>query len=361
MKKYLLLLSCFGLVLWSGCKDNDTAPETPASYDATPYTMNFYDLPVVDFPADNKPTVQGVKLGRMLFYEKMLSKDASQACASCHAQGNAFSDTSRFSIGVEKLPGKRQAMAIFNMLYHKKGFFWDGRAPLLRDQALKPIQDPLEMNETLPNMIAKLAASKNYRDQFIRAFGSDTISSERVALALEQFMFSIVSGNAKYDQVKRGTAQFTAEEERGYNLFFTEFDPSGKKKGAECFHCHAGANFGSGDYANNALDSDADIKDEGRAKVTEKAADKAKFKVPSLRNIAVTAPYMHDGRFKSLEEVIEHYNSGAKKSSTVDFLMQYNLQPGGLQLSTQDKQDLLAFLKTLSDPSYLNNEAYKAP
>lgn len=352
---------CFFLLALStlGCKKDPV--EQPAVYDSTPYTLEYRDFPDPELPSDNLPTKAGVQLGRMLFYEKLMSKDGSMSCADCHRQAQAFSDSLQFSIGVEKMPGKRQAMAVENLAWHKHGMFWDGRAPLVRDQALKPIQDPLEMNETLDNVVAKLQNQKQYRDQFIRAFGSDLITSDKIGLAIEQFEFTMISNNAKYDQWKRGQATLTDSEERGRKLFFTEFDPIGQKKGGECFHCHGGFNFTNDDYMNNGLDADADQKDAGRMKVTNDPNDKAKFKVPSLRNVALTAPYMHDGRFKTLEEVIDHYNTGAKNSSTVEFLLQYNLQPGGLTLNAQDKADLIAFLKTLTDSGFLTDASFQSP
>ena len=314
-----------------------------------------------DLPADNALTVQGVELGRMLFYEKMLSRDGSQACADCHRQPDGFSDSTRFSIGVEGLPGLRQAMPVFNMAWHSNAFFWDGRAPLLRDQALKPIQDPLEMNETLPNVVAKLSGSAMYRDQFIRAFGSDEITPEKMALAMEQFMLSIVSYNSKYDRYLAGTEQLTDSELRGLELFQTEYNPFFPDfSGADCAHCHGGANFENDQYMNNGLDTDAGITDIGQEKVTGQPEDRAKFKVPSLRNVAVTGPYMHDGRFQTLEEVIDHYNSGIQTSSTADPTV-LNTKDTGLFLDDQDKQDLINFLKTLTDDTFLNEARYKSP
>lgn len=357
MKKYLLLLLI--IPVFQACNPDPADP--PATYDPTPFELKVGNFPTPDLPADNKLTVAGVQLGRMLFYEKKLSKDGSQACADCHLQEDAFSDIRQFSIGVEGLPGKRQAMAVMNLAWHQNGLFWDGRAPKVRDQALKPIQDPLEMNETLDNAVAKLKADKQYTDQFIRAFGDAEVTSERMALAMEQFMLTMVSNNAKYDKVLRGEATFTEAEQRGKDLFFKEFNPATKEKGGECFHCHAGHNFTNDKYMNNGLDTEAGITDPGRQQVTNKPLDRGKFKVPSLRNIEFTAPYMHDGRFATLEAVLDHYNTGVKQSSTVEFLLQYNMQPGGLQLSAQDKSDILAFLKTLSDPDFLSNPAYKKP
>lgn len=358
MKKIFLTLPIITAFFFA-C--NPDPVDEPAVYDPTPVTVNLRDFPDPEFPTDNKPTVAGVQLGRMLFYEKLLSKDGSQSCADCHRQPDAFSDTLQFSIGVEKMNGKRQAMPVMNLAWHKNGMFWDGRAPLVRDQALKPIQDPLEMNETLANVVSKLSAEKKYTDQFIRAFGDAAVTEERIGKAIEQFEFTMISNNSKYDKWKRGETTLTESEERGRVLFFSEYDPFGTEKGAECFHCHAGFNFTNDEYMNNGLDGDVDQKDEGRMKVTNDQTDKAKFKTPSLRNIARTAPFMHDGRFKTLEEVIGHYDTGVKNSGTVDFLLQYNLQPGGLALTTQDKSDLVAFLKTLTDTDFLTNSAFTSP
>jgi len=335
-------------------------PEVLPEYDSTAFNFDYGIFPNPHLPEDNALTVEKVKLGRMLFYDEILSKDEIQSCADCHLQVDGFSDIRRFSLGVEDLPGKRQAMAVFNMAWHNNGFFWDGRAPLLRDQALMPIQDPLEMNETLENVVAKLQNEKDYRFQFARAFEDPAITDEKMALAMEAFMFTIVSNNSKFDQFLLDQYAFTASEQRGYDLFFTEFDPNGSEKGGECFHCHAGINFTNNKYMNNGLDVDEDFADEGYYATTGLPEDMARFKVPSLRNIANSAPYMHDGRFETLEEVIDHYNTGVKESSTIDEIMQFNLDPG-LDLSEQDKADLVAFLKALSDETFLNNPDYTDP
>ena len=359
MKKLILFYIVINFVFISACEQNE--PEILPVLDSTPYVLKIGDFPTQDLPADNPLTIAGVQLGRMLFYEKKLSKDLSQSCADCHQQKDAFSDIRRFSVGVDKLEGDRQAMAVMNLAWHNNGLFWDGRAATVRDQSLGPIQNPIEMHETLPSVVAKLSADKKYKDQFIRAFGSDSITPLKMSLAMEQFMFTMVSTESKYDKYLRSEASLSASEERGRKLFFTEFDPTNKLRGAECFHCHANANFTNDDYMNNGLDNDSQFKDLGRYKVTNLDKDKARFKVPSLRNIEHTAPYMHDGRFATLEEVIDHYNSGVKNSKTVDQLMQYNLQPGGLKLTSDEKADLIAFLKTLSDPNFLTNAAFKTP
>ena len=360
MKNLLPILIGLTIVITAfGCKKDE--PETVIELDDTPYVLEYGNLPAPSIPTDNTLTNQGVQLGRMLFYEKLLSKDATQACASCHRQHDGFSDTARLSIGVEMLPGKRQAMPVFNMGWHSNDFFWDGRANLLRDQALLPIQDELEMNETLESVIAKLSAQQIYKDQFSRTFGSPEITSEKMALAMEQFMLSIVSFDSKYDRYINGEIELTASEERGRILYETEYNPFfPDNSGADCVHCHGGANFENDQYMNNGLDTDASITDLGREEVTGLISDRAKFKVPSLRNIELTAPYMHDGRFQTLEEVIDHYNTGIKTSASVDPAI-LNTQSTGLLLTEQDKIDLVNFLKTLTDQSFINNPDYSDP
>ncbi len=343
------------------CKKNEP-DNSDVKYDTTPYVLNHGDFDAPIISPDNTLTVEGVKLGRMLFYEKRMSKDGSQACAGCHRQEHAFSDTTRFSIGVEGLPGKRQAMAVFNMAWHTNEFFWDGRAHLLRDQSLMPIQDPLEMNETLENVVTKLSSVQAYKDQFVRAFGSDEITSEKMSLAMEQFMNSIVSVNSKYDRYLRGEETYTASEERGKVLFFAEFNPGFPNiSGADCGHCHTGRTFENDLYMNNGLDTDGNFADEGRKKVTKDANDLGKFKVTSLLNIDLTGPYMHDGRFKTLEEVVDHYNNDIQPSATVDPALEYTRVSGGLQLTAQDKVDLVAFLKTLTDHDMISNPEFSDP
>ncbi len=354
------LSALFFIFILCSCTE-DAQPIIEAKYDSTAYVMNIGLLSPPYIADDNELTQQGVRLGKMLFYETRLSKDGTQACASCHRQEHAFTDTARFSIGVEGLMGKRQAMTIFNMAWNTNEFFWDGRAHLLRDQSLLPIQDELEMNETLENVISKLAEDTMYTNQFKRAFGSKEITSEKMSLAMEQFMNSIVSVDSKYDRFLKGTASLTASEERGRELFFGEYNPGFPElSGADCAHCHEGKNFENDSYINNGLDTDAEITDIGREDVTGLEEDNAKFKVTSLRNIEVTAPYMHDGRFNTLREVIDHYNDGIKVSTTLDPALEYTTYTG-LMLTEQDKDDLIAFLKTLTDETMLTNPEYADP
>jgi len=327
--------------------------------DTTPYELEFGALPNPGIPADNPMTEQGVKLGRMLFYETRLSGDNTMSCASCHRQEHAFSDTSRFSVGIHGLPGKRQAMSTVNMLWNLNTYFWDGRAPLLRDQSLMPIEDELEMAETLDRAIKKLAADTMYTHQFLRAFGTHQPTEHLVSLALEQFMHSIVSHRSKYDKYLAGEAVLTEEEERGRELFFTEYNPFfPDDSGADCAHCHSGKNFDSPTFHNNGTDSlNTDM---GLYNVTGDPKDIGLMKTVTLRNIALTPPYMHDGRFSTLEEVVRHYNTGIQSSPTLDAALESTLETG-LRLTQQDISDLTAFLHTLTDEELLLDQRYSSP
>ncbi len=363
MNKYIL--GVFTLLLGAfiySCKKEEVKG-TMVQYNDTPYQLQFVNntLPITNLPTDNPFTVEKVMLGRMLFYNKNLSSDGTVSCASCHHQENAFSDINKFSVGVNGGTGDRQAMAIFNMAWHENEFFWDGRAHLLRDQSLGPIENPLEMNESLDNVIKKLYADEKMKNQFIRAFGSNEITSLKMSLAMENFMMSIISDDSKYDRYLAGLLQLSPSEERGRILFFGEYNEFFPDiSGADCAHCHAGNNFENDLYMNNGLDEDAQFIDFGRELVTDLAADRAKFKVTSLRNIAVTPPYMHDGRFETLEEVVDHYNSDVRTSSTVNLAL-LGTTSTGLMLDEEEKKDLINFLKTLTDYTLLSNPEYSDP
>ncbi len=325
----------------------NTHPLTPAM------TQRF---PQVKLPADNPLTQEGVALGRQLFHDTRLSSNGTQSCASCHEQTHAFADARRFSLGALQQVGKRNAMPLFNLAW-QQGFFWDGRAATLREQVLMPIQDTNEMNETLENVITKLSADAGSTAAFHRAFGSAEITPERIAKALEQFLLTLISQESRFDRAARKVAELTESEKRGLQLFVTEFDPKRGLRGADCFHCHGGTLFMSQTFANNGLELAAD--DIGRMAVTKNAADHGKFKTPSLRNIARTAPYMHDGRFATLEEVVEHYNSGVRRSVTLDPNLAKHPE-AGMQLTAQEKADLVAFLKTLTDETFTGPESATA-
>lgn len=359
--KYLILSVLVSSVVVIACKKTVTG--TLASYDDSPYALNIVNntLPAPNLPSDNPMTKAKVELGRMLFYEKSMSSDGTVSCASCHHQETGFSDPNQFSIGVGGATGGRQAMGIINMAWNENEFFWDGRAHFLRDQSLGPIENPLEMNETLENVILKLNSNQLIKQQFIRAFGSPEITSEKMSLAMENFMMALVSDNSKYDRYLIGEAVLTASEERGRALFFEEYNEFFPElSGADCAHCHSGANFENDLYMNNGLDLTSQFVDFGREDATADPMDRAKFKVPTLRNIEVTAPYMHDGRFQTLEEVVNHYDHGIKNSTTIDPAV-LATSSTGLMLNEQDKIDLVNFMKTLTDYTFLNNPAFSDP
>jgi cytochrome c peroxidase len=238
--------------------------------------------------------------------------------------------------------GDRNSMPLFNLAW-KREFFWDGCAPSLREQVLMPIADHREMDESLENVSKKLTKSPCYARLFGAAFRSEGITAEKIALALEQFLLTLSARDAKFDQAISGKTKLTEQETRGFELFMTEYEPRTGQFGADCFHCHGGALFSDHQFHNNGLSGD----DRGRAKVTGSAADHGKFATPSLRNIALTAPYMHDGRFATLEEVVEHYSSGVQRSPTLDPNLAKH-PANGLNLATADKAALVAFLKTLT-------------
>ena len=327
---------------------------------ATPYQFRFSRFfPRPSLPDDNPLTEEGVALGRKLFFEKRLSINNSQSCGSCHNPARAFSQDTAVSTGAEGVHGRRNAMALFNLAW-KSTFFWDGRASSLREQVLQPIQERSEMHETVSNVVAKLSrkadgptrGETDYESMFAQAFGSPQITDDRIARALEQFLLAQTSFDSKFDQVLKGKASFTPEEQRGFELFNTEYDPRRNQFGADCFHCHGGPLFRSQDFANNGLAPSAS--DEGRYEVTRKEGDRGKFAVPSLRNVELTGPYMHDGRFATLKEAVEHYRSGVVHSATLNPNLAKH--PGsGLPLTDTDVDALIAFLKTLTENSLRGN------
>ena len=313
--------------------------DLPANPEAYPLTLPRH-VPLPALPLDNPLLVPRVALGERLFRETKLSRANAISCASCH-QGKEMSDPRRFSSGVDGKPGPRHAMPLFNLAW-KASFFWDGRAPSLRTQALVPIQDPLEMDETLENVVAKLAADPAYPPLFRAAFGTGNITPENLGLALENFLLTQISFTSRFDRAFAGQEALTEQEKRGFELFFTESEPRMGRRGADCFHCHGGAHFTDHSFHNNGL---APTEDVGLQASTGLATDRRKFSTPSLRNIARTAPYMHDGRFATLEEVMEHYNSPPVQSPTLDPNLAKH--PKGLGLDEQDQAALIAFLRTL--------------
>lgn len=322
------------------------------------YHLNIPDkFPPMPIPADNPMTVKGVELGRKLFYDPILSVDNTVSCSGCHQPEKSFSDGLQFSTGVNMQKGKINTISLVNVGWAKH-LFWNGRAMSLEEQALQPIQNPEEMNEKLSHVISKLKADRKYVDLFRLAFGTNTIDEFLIAKAIAQFERTFISSGSLYDRyyVQGEDALQSASQLRGSQIFQSE-------KG-DCFHCHGGIftnNSIAKEFSNNGLDSVID--GTGYSTVTHNPDDDGKFKVPTLRNLIFSAPYMHDGRFKTLEEVIDFYSDGLKYSRTLDPIMQkFNrVEQGGLKLSAQDKKDLIAFLLTMTDSSYVNNPAYSKP
>jgi cytochrome c peroxidase len=320
----------------------------PPHYTPYRFTMS-QSFPMPNLPRDNPLIEERVALGEALFHETALSKNGKLSCASCHQPAYAFSDPRRYSQGVENRVGTRQAMPLFNLAW-KSSFFWDGRAPSLREQVLVPIQDHVEMDSSIASVISKLSAMPSYPPRFEAAFGSPEITPEKLGLALEQFLLTLLSYDSKFDRVVQGKAELTNEEKRGFELFFTEHDPRTGQFGADCFHCHGGPLFSDHQFHNNGLEPDQD--DAGRERATGRESDRGKFATPSLRNVALTAPYMHDGRINTLEEVVAHYNQGIHRTSTLDPNLAKH-PPEGIALSPEDQKAIVAFLKTLSEEKLL--------
>jgi cytochrome c peroxidase len=351
MKKVLIILALGTLLIQ--CRRDEDAP----AHQTTPYRLNIPStLPRASLPTDNPLTVEGVELGRKLFYDPILSIDSTISCASCHNQKLAFTDNGRrFSVGVSGQIGKRTSMPLVNLMYHPT-FFWDGRTSILRQQVLEPIEDVTEMGETLPGVVAKLRRASLYREAFQKAFGTPDADPDLIAKALEQFLLIMVSGDAKFDRVQRGVEQFTASEARGFAIFNAEANPNGVLRGGDCFHCHNTAIFTTNELINNGLEPTSDL---GLGALTGDPFDNFKFKTPTLRNVAVSGPYMHDGRFATLEEVIDHYDHGVVVTPSIDPNMHGSID--GLNLTSQDKEDLINFLKTLTDDAFLQNPAFSNP
>lgn len=305
---------------------------------------NHFPEPVYDF-SNNKLTEQKVKLGKALFYDPILSLDGSISCASCHSPYNAFAHTDHdLSHGIDDKIGIRNAPPLFNLAWQNL-FMWDGAINHLDMQALAPITSPSEMGDSLLNVISKLESSNKYRTLFDEAFGDSTITGQRLLLSISQFQLTLVSGNSKYDKIREGLDTFSTQEKKGYDIFI-----------ASCSSCHSEPLFTNGDFASNGLEIDSTLMDYGRGSITKIKSDSLLFKIPSLRNLAYTKPYMHDGRFEKLREVLNHYtddvvNYGRENSSS---RLEKNLK-----LSNNDKSDILSFLKTLNDQDFVFNKKHR--
>ena len=337
-------------------------PTTSFNYAAPVLPVAFLVNPILgqdNTPATNFTTDAGATLGRVLFYDKRLSTNQTVSCSSCHQQAHGFSDPRQFSIGFNGGLTGRNSMGLSHARwYQRRHFFWDERANTLEDQVLQPIQNPVEMGMTLDALTNRLAAEPFYTNLFAKTFGSTTITSDRISRALAQFVRSIVSVRSKYDMgVSNNFANFTPQENQGRQIFN---GPGG------CAACHGTDNFVPGPALNNN-GLEFPYVDLGVGGITGNPGDNGKFKVPSLRNIELTAPYMHDGRFTNLEQVVEFYNSGVVDNPNLSPPLRNPPgspnagQPRRLNLTPQQKAALVAFLKTLTDPNLATDEKYSDP
>jgi len=348
MMKWLIRIGFISgvLIILSNCSRNSVNSLTQIPYQPTSITLvELERLPKMSIPPDNPMTAEGIELGRRLFFDPILSLDSTFSCATCHQPEWAFSDGKALAIGVRIRKGKRSSPSLVNIGYHYKGLFWDGRAMTLEEQTLHPIQDSLEIGNTLERMEDNLQQHPDYPILFRKAFGISTktqITKALIAKAIAQFERTLISKNAKFDQVQRSEARYTAAEQRGYEIFF---DTSEKLPHSECGHCHVDPLFTTLEFQNNGIQKGDNLifLDNGKGDITGNRFDNGKFKVPTLRNIALTAPYMHDGRFRTLEEVLKHYESGGHPAE--------NASPNVRKLNfiKQDRADLIAFLNTLTD------------
>lgn len=349
MKKGRLLL-CSILVLLLGCKDKEK------DYQPRPYE---FSIPLffptrTNIPDDNPMTIEGVELGRRLFYDPRLSgrevPGAISNCASCHHQENNFEAGTSLS-------GFHHAMLpLVNLAWNTSGFGWNGSVFTLEDMVLAAVTAENEINGDTTQIVNYLQATDDYPNLFLKAFGSNKITFSNLQRAIAQFVRSLVSSNSRFDQYLRGETQLTQDELNGYILFVTE-------EGADCFHCHGS---GSGNalmttnmFYNNGLDNIFTDPDD-RYAISHNPLDRGAYKAPTLRNIAVSPPYMHDGRFHTLDQVIDFYSDSVKYSEQVSPLMHHVMQ-GGVRLTTQEKQQLKAFLNTLTDSTFINNPKHGRP
>ena len=333
---------------------------THITYNPSPYTPQIpRDYPRMWIPPDNPITREGIQLGRKLFYDPIMSRDSTVSCGSCHLQSHSFKDPGGISIGVDGRSGRRTSMNLINIGFSSQSMFWDGRAENLEKQVSHPVKDPNELDHDWDILEKQLQRHKEYPILFRKAFGitsADEIDRDLVSKAIAQFERSLISsGNTRYEQALRGEITLTEDELAGY-LMFVDAVPD--LPDAECGHCHAEPLFTTFEFKNNGLepiDNLEDFPDKGRGEVTGGVFDNGKFKIPTLFNAAISPPYMHDGRFQTLEEVLDHYNSGGHRQPNTDPL----LRPLGL--TEKQKQQVIAFVKTLTDTTFLNNPEFSDP
>lgn len=332
----LKILFSIGIVCWLS-----SFVDQPASLPVVPDGW-----PNPNFSIKNDATAGAqMLLGRILFYDPILSADSTISCASCHSPYNAFAHTDHaVSHGIHDSIGIRNAPALMNLAW-QESFMWDGNVPHIDMQSLFPITHPAEMGEQLPHVISKLERSKGYRQLFSNAYSDTSITGERTLKALSAFMLSLVTNNAKYDSVMRKESKFSGQELKGYVIYKNN-----------CASCHAEPLFTNVSFRNNGLKENPNYADKGRMKVTHQEKDEHLFKVPTLRNLEYSYPYMHDGRFKTLSEVICHYTDHIEPSNTLSPELKIPIV-----LSSNERTDLIAFLMTLNDRSFIFNPANGYP
>jgi cytochrome c peroxidase len=350
-----------------GCQTNGSEPIDPQPAAPTPYTLTVpagFPTPVI--PADNPLTNEGVALGRMLFYEKALSSTGTMSCGSCHQQSKAFTDGLAKAVGVDGVVNPRGSMSLANVMWSTT-LTWDGAFSTLDTQAKHPIENPIELHQPLTVGVSKLQATSTYPPLFLAAFGTRTITADMVLKALTQFERTLISSNSRYDKFNANNRQgFTPDELAGLKLYSTHIT-TGSARGAECFHCHTmplmSSNYAA-QFFNNGLD--LTFSDPGRGGVTGLPTDRGKFVAPTLRNITLTAPYMHDGRFTTLEQVLDHYSDHVQMASPGldnNLVEGINNRPFGthMDLTATEKRQVIAFLKTLTDSTFVSDKRFSSP
>lgn len=328
-----------------------------------PYKLEYPDYfgNRISIPENNPTTKQGVYLGRMLFYETKLSSSKTISCGSCHQQKLAFTDGKAFSSGINGAPTRRSSMSLANLLW-VRNFFWDGRAKSLEEQAKIPLDDPHEMGAYLEKAVKDLQKTKVYPALFRDAFGTTEVTADRIAMAIAQFERTLISANSSYDKYLRGEYKPTNEELNGMEMFMNSAEANKNIRGASCAQCHGTPKIYMELFHNNGLDSIP--KDLGREELTGMSNDRGRFRVVTLRNIALTAPYMHDGRFKNLEEVLDHYNEHILPSKSLSLSLQNRPNDVGgksLGLTANEKSNIISFLKMLTDSTFINNPKFSDP
>ncbi len=343
MSKYIsiqFLLTCTIACLLFACKkkEDDIVPVDSWGFQKPAY----FPEPVYKFE-NNEQTKLRFELGRDLFYDPILSLDNTISCAHCHSQTHAFADhNGAFSAGVGGTLGTRNSPSITNLAWYPS-FMWDGGVNHIEVFSVAPITNPLEMKETIANVVVKLNNNPAYKTKFKAAYGVDEVTDQKMLQALAQYMAMVISADSKYDKYRLGKATLTADETAGLSLFQ-----------AKCASCHTEPLFTDFSFRNNGID--ATFTDLGRGQITQNAADNGKFKVPSLRNVELTYPYMHDGRFFTLDQVMNHYSSGIQQSATLDASL-----AAGIPLTQEEKQQIIKFLKTLTDYTLMADPSLSEP